>query len=81
MTWLSEIRALSLDHRTLGLLNHGRRGEGKSDRSSPFVKEKLYLSIFRERGREGEREGEKHRSVASCMYPNWGLSPQPRHVP
>ena len=31
------------------------------------------------RGREGE--GEKHRSVASPIYPNWGPNLQPRHVP
>ena len=35
-----------------------------------FLK-RLYLFIFRERGREGEREGEKHRSVASRRHPNW----------
>ena len=30
------------------------------------------LFIFRERGKEGEREGEKHRSVASWVCPSWG---------
>ena len=43
------------------------------------------LFIFRERGREGKREGEKHQSVvASCapptgdlgMCPDWGLNQQ-----
>ena len=41
------------------------------------------LLIFRERGREGERnidEWEKHRLVASHT-PTWGRDPQPRHVP
>ena len=40
--------------------------------------ERFYLFIFRQRGREGEREGErhqcdreKHQSVASHMCPNW----------
>ena len=37
--------------------------------------------IFREKGREGEREEKKHPLVASCMHPNQGLSLQPRHVP
>ena len=27
----------------------------------PFFKKKIFLVIFRERGREIEREGEKHR--------------------
>ena len=49
-----------------------------------FFKKRFYLLIFRERGREGEREGEKHQCVvASCtpptgdlvyntgMYPDW----------
>ena len=39
------------------------------------------LIDFRERGREGEREGEKHPLVASLTCPDWGLDLQPRHVP
>ena len=40
------------------------------------------LFIFRERGREGERKGEKHQCVvASCAPLTWDLAPQPRHVP
>ena len=45
------------------------------------------LFIFRERGREGEREGEKHPCVRdtpiSCLShaPNWGPGLSPRHVP
>ena len=49
------------------------------------------LIDFRERGREGGREGEKHAWVASPMCPdqgpliyhptNWGLKQQPRYVP
>ena len=35
----------------------------------------------RERGREGEREGEKHRPVASCTCPEWIWNLQPRPVP
>ena len=38
------------------------------------------LIDFRERGREGEREGEKHQSVASCSCSNRGLNQQPRYV-
>ena len=41
----------------------------------------MYL-FSRERGREEEKEGEKHQCVvASHMAPNWGPRPQPRHVP
>ena len=35
-----------------------------------FKKKNLF--VFRERGREGEREGEKHECVvASCALPTW----------
>ena len=37
--------------------------------------------FFRDRGREGEREGEKHLSVASCMPPDGGMNRQPGNVP
>ena len=38
---------------------------------------KKILFIFRERGREGEREGEKHQCVvASCTPPNQGPGPR-----
>ena len=30
--------------------------------------------IFRERGREGEKEGEKHQWVTSCMLPTGDLA-------
>ena len=41
---------------------------------------RFYLFIFRQRGREGEREGEKHQCVvASHVHQSPGL--QPRHVP
>ena len=57
-----------------------------------FFKRFIYLKIlftyllFRERGREGEREGninawEIHRLVASCTPPCGEPGPQPRHVP
>ena len=42
---------------------------------------RFYLCIFREREKEGENEAEKHLLVASCMCPDWGVNPQPRHVP
>ena len=42
----------------------------------------MYLFIFRQREREGEREGEKHQCVvAPYTPPNWGPGPQPRHMP
>ena len=42
----------------------------------------LFLKKILERGRDGEREGEKHqRVVASHMPPYLGPGPQPRHVP
>ena len=43
---------------------------------------KFYLFNFRERGREGEREGEKHQYVVSSLHiPYWEPGPQPMHVP
>ena len=48
---------------------------------------KIFKFIFRERGREGEKEGEEHQcerkyqSVASPMCPDLGLNLQPGHVP
>ena len=46
-----------------------------------FLK-RFYLFIFRERGREGEREVEKHQCVvASCAPPYWALGREPRYVP
>ena len=40
------------------------------------------LFIFRQRGREGEREGEKHQCVvATHAPPNWGPGLKPKHVP
>ena len=42
---------------------------------------RFYLFIFREKGREGEREGEKHQCVvASHAAPTGDQGPQPRHV-
>ena len=35
-------------------------------------KNPFYLFIFRERGREGEREGEKHQSVVASHRPPTG---------
>ena len=39
-----------------------------------------FLSIFRERGREGEREGEKQQFVVASHTP-LTRDPQPRQVP
>ena len=36
----------------------------------------FYLFVFRERGSEGETQGEKHQSVTSPMHPNRGPNPQ-----
>ena len=45
-----------------------------------FFKEFIYL--FLERGREGEREGEKHQPVvASCLPPNRNLVHNPGMCP
>ena len=37
-----------------------------------FLKKIFYLFIFRERGREGEREGEKHQCVVASLAPPTG---------
>ena len=48
---------------------------------------RFYFFIFRERGMEGARKGEKHRCARetsiSCLShaPNWRPGLQPRHVP
>ena len=45
-----------------------------------FLKDFIYL--FRERGREGEREGEKHQCVVAFhMAPHWGPGLQLKHMP
>ena len=42
----------------------------------------LYLFIFSQRGREGEREGEKHQCLVASCKPHTGKPGlQPRHVP
>ena len=54
------------------------------------ILKRFYLFIFRERGREGEREGEKHHCVIAShtpptgdlahkpsMYPDWELNQRP----
>ena len=47
-----------------------------------FFKKRFYLFIFRERGREGEREGKKHqRVVASLMPPIGNLARNPVMCP
>ena len=43
---------------------------------------RFYLFIFRQLGKEGDREGEKHQCVvASHASPTGDLALQPRHVP
>ena len=39
------------------------------------------LFIFRDRGKEGEREGDKHQYVVASCEPQWGPGLQPTHVP
>ena len=36
-----------------------------SVKKKPFTKKKNYLFIFREKGREGQREGEKHQCMVA----------------
>ena len=43
-----------------------------------FKKKRFYLSIFREREREGEREGEKHQCVIASCAP---LTGDPAPIP
>ena len=47
-----------------------------------FIKDFIYFN-FRQRGREGEREGEKHQCVVAshAPTPHWGPGLQPRLVP
>ena len=59
---------------------------GSSTNNSPslflFHFSKVYLFIFRERGREGGRDGEKHQHVvASCMPPTDDLACNPGMYP
>ena len=42
---------------------------------------KKILFIFRDRGKEGEREGEKHQLVASCMPRTGDLAGNPGMCP
>ena len=47
-----------------------------------FSKTFIYLFIFRQRGTEGEREGEKHLCVVvSCAPLTGGSGPRPKPVP
>ena len=47
----------------------------------PFFKDFIYF-IFRHRGRERGREGEKHQCVVASHEPPTGdLAPKPRHEP
>ena len=45
-----------------------------------FLKD-FYLFIFRERVKEGEREGERHQSIASHVPPNEDLAHNPGMCP
>ena len=73
---------LSVCRLVLNPLSHTSQGT-----SHYFFKGRFYLFIFRERGKEREREGEKHWCVREtfigCLSnaPSWAPGPQPRHVP
>ena len=53
------------------------------NRLSMFFKKRLYLFIFRERGREGEKRQCTRETLIRCLShtPSWGSGLQPRHVP
>ena len=56
--------------------------DGRISRQGLYFFIRFYFTFFRQRGREGEREGEKHQCVvASQVPPTQRLGPQPRHVP
>ena len=54
---------------------------------SAIVSKRFYLFTFREGGKEGEGEGDKHQSVRDtsigCLShdSNWGPGPKPWHMP
>ena len=69
---------------------HTKQSDLKMGRRSLSVFKRFYLFIFRERGRDGEREGEKHQCVVTSrvpstgdlahnpgMCPDWELNQQP----
>ena len=43
-----------------------------NDKRHSFYKKDFFKFIFRERGREGEREGEKHQWVVASCTPHTG---------
>ena len=59
----------------------------REERGENVLSVYVYVCVWereRERKRKGEREidvREKHQSIASYMYPDWGLNLQPRYVP
>ena len=54
-------------------VSHGNRIlTGQTDVCVSFLFLRFYLSLFRERGREGEREGEKHQCVVASHVPPTG---------
>ena len=62
------------------MVGRGTNYESEGQIMKVFIK-RFYLFIFRERGREEEREGEKHRLVASLTYPDQGLNCNPGTCP
>ena len=62
-------------------LNSPKLG-GREWISTRIFFERLYVFVFRQRGREGEREGEKHPCVvASCVPPTGNLARNPGMCP
>ena len=55
--------------------------------STAFFKDFIFILFFRERGKEGQGEGEEHQCARETSFgclshaPNRGPGPQPRHVP
>ena len=54
----------------VSILIQGKTGTKKQVFKKNFLE--FYLFIFRERGREGEREGEKHQCVVASHTPPTG---------
>ena len=61
---------------------HTKQSDLKMGRRSLSVFKRFYLFIFRERGRDGEREGEKHQCVdAFPVAPTGDLACNPGICP
>ena len=78
--WLNFIWVKSRDHLPLLYFAWNLESVNALFQSDIFLR--FYLFIFRERGREGEREGEKHQCVvASHTFPTGDLAVNPGMCP